>query len=771
MSSRLRAALSFVAAALVLSAQVVGAALPVEAAPGKRAPQRIAPAAATLPTAGERIPLSKLSEQTGNIRLVRTSSEHAVFVPVRARTKLRAAMLHLSLTNSVSLVGQRSALAVRLNDRTIQQISLKGDRPQTTLDIPIPVDRLEGAYNKLSFRVAQHYTNEECEDPFAPELWTEIDTTESYIRYEGEGAPLKPRLADLNLIFSPRDPGQGSLKLVFPLSQGIDDRVLWTGSLLSQGLALRYQYLPTSFQYEAARSAATGSVHLPTLDERSLVGGDSLLVGTRESLSPYLAPELAGKITGAFLGVYPLKADPAHVIVVVSGRTPQEVDLAASTFAFLDTPFPPTSETLVTDLKLPRWPDYAGSRNMLTNRRYTFAELGFKTQTLNGYIGEIGQLEFAVPPDLMPWENSKLVLHMHYAHGAGLRRDSVMNVSLNRQFSRAVPVDEPRGTVVDDYRIEMPMRSLQSGANVLSFAPKFLPMESGDCKPVLTDNLIMTLYEDSWIELPEVPHYVRMPNLSLLSRSGFPYTAKPDGLETMLWPVSKDPGTLSAAWTLMGRLAQTTGLPLFNATASFAPERPAQNVLMIGPADKLPASVRAASPLGEGRGTMIPNALAPLLGQPLSFFSSQPAARSETDSSARSAAAYHATWGDQLVGFQMESPFAPSRTVTAFAAGTGSQLQAGVQQLIHPKQWGAMHGSFVVWDWKSEQLSAQEPSTFFEVGKVSWLERISYLVGRYPWPTVAFLLGLVLLFAYAAHLVLLRRLHTVHGNGVQDARG
>lgn len=768
MSRRLRCCLSLLGAATLVLAQGAWALTPAAGAPHRARPHPLPPVAS--PVIGERVPLIKLSELTGNVRLMRTSSEHTIFVPVRARTKLRSAMLHLSLTNSVSLVNQRSALAVRLNDRTIRQVALRGDRPQTTLDIPIPVERLEGAYNKLSFRVAQHYTSEECEDPFAPELWTEIDTTDSYIRYDSEQAPLIPRLADLNLIFSPRDPGAGTLKLVFPASEGISDRTLWTGSLLSQGLALRYQYLPTSFQYEPARPGTSRSMALPGLDERSLVGGDSLLVGTRDALAPFLAPALAQRITGAFLGVYPLASDPSHVVLVVSGRNQLEVDLAASTFAFLDTPFPPTSETLVNQLNVPRWPDYAGSRNMLTNRRYTFKDLGFKTQTLNGYIGEIGQLDFSVPPDLMPWENTKLILHMHYAHGAGLRRDSVMNVSLNRQFSRAVSVDEARGSEVDDYRIEIPMRSLQSGGNVLSFAPKFLPLEGGDCKPVMTDNLIMTLFDDSWLELPEVPHFVRMPNLSLLSRSGFPYTAKPDGLETMLWPTSKDPATLSAAWTLMGRLAQTTGLPLFHATASFEPAAPTQNVLMVGPLDRLPARVRSASPLGAAKAsTLIPSSLSPLLGQPLSWFAARD--RSPTEPPAHSTAAFQTAWGDQLVGMQFESPYHPKRTLTAFTADSGPRLFAGIQQLIRPKQWGAMNGSFVLWDWKSDQVSAQDVSPSYDVGEVGWLERLSYLIGRYPWPTVAFLLGLALLVAYSIHLVLLRRLYTVHGHGVEDARG
>ena len=101
------------------------------------------------------------------IRLRYTSDEFTLYVPVSPRSKVKSALLHLQLTNSISLLRERSQLAVRLNGRVLAQVPLNPEQPESSVDIRLPVALLKPGYNQLVFSVAQHYTFR-CEDPSAP---------------------------------------------------------------------------------------------------------------------------------------------------------------------------------------------------------------------------------------------------------------------------------------------------------------------------------------------------------------------------------------------------------------------------------------------------------------------------------------------------------------------------------------------------------------------------------------------------------------------------
>ena len=122
--------------------------------------------------------LASLMPARQQIRLRYTADEFTLYVPVSPRSKVKSALLHLQLTNSISLIKERSQLVVRLNGRVLAQVPLNPAQPETSIDVRLPVALLKPGYNQLTFAVAQHYTLR-CEDPSAPELWTEIDTVTS----------------------------------------------------------------------------------------------------------------------------------------------------------------------------------------------------------------------------------------------------------------------------------------------------------------------------------------------------------------------------------------------------------------------------------------------------------------------------------------------------------------------------------------------------------------------------------------------------------------
>src|SRR5262245_45252917 len=120
-----------------------------------------------------RFPLSKFVAAAGPLRLRDASNEAKISLPLSSRLKPVSMELSLSLTNSIALVAAKSVLAVRFNDATLGQIRLDPNNPRATVKVNIPVDLLRPGYNTLALAVTQH-TADDCEDPEAPELWTEI---------------------------------------------------------------------------------------------------------------------------------------------------------------------------------------------------------------------------------------------------------------------------------------------------------------------------------------------------------------------------------------------------------------------------------------------------------------------------------------------------------------------------------------------------------------------------------------------------------------------
>ena len=131
-----------------------------------------------------------------------------------------------------------------------------------------------------------------------------------------------------------------------------------------------------------------------------------------------------------------------------------------------------------------------------------FEDFAFRTVTLRGMSAGRAELTFNVPADLFSGRDHDVELRLHIAHGAGMRGDSVLNLMLNGTFENVIHLDRAEGAVYRDYRVQIPLRSLRPGRNVLSFEPQLMPLVTGDCQAVQDENLLVTIFDDSTIEMP-----------------------------------------------------------------------------------------------------------------------------------------------------------------------------------------------------------------------------------------------------------------------------
>lgn len=755
-----------------------------------------AAAAEAAKTASASLTLASFMAASGPIRLRYTSDEFTLYIPVSPRSKVKSALLHLQLTNSISLLRERSQLAVRLNGRVLAQVALNPAQPEASVDIRLPIALLKPGYNQLTFSVAQHYTLR-CEDPSAPELWTEIDPVASTLTFDSDLMPLQPRLSDMARLFDPKLGGEQSLTIITASPAPMRDDQLEWGMLVAQGAALRLQYAPLRVRHEiAARSSAevrpgASTANFPGLKQDALQSSDSALIGTKAELEPYLAKRILDGISGSFLGVYALDADPRRFVLVVSGNTAAEVAQAARSFAFLNFPYPDTPSMLVSAIEYAALADYSGKNALTPNGIYRFSQLDFRSTTVRGAAAsslineehvQSLEVEVVMPADLFAHEDRNVGLILHFAYGAGLRRDSVLNIMLNDRFERAIALDQQSGVIYHKYRIEIPLRSFQPGVNKIRFAPRMMPLITGECQAIQTENLQLTLYEDSSLNMPNAAHFVSMPNLRLLVRTGFPYTVKTDGSAALVHVASNDSKTIAAAWMLIAKLAQRNGHPLHQLGISFSPpQQDNKDLIVVGITGKIEPKLLQGAPLEFGKFARIPYPIAAeraaaewprdWLERLLPGVSRPLAVGTEGDSGNKTVVVSQASeLVSHALAMQYRSPVASGRTATAVMAANEDVLLQGMTELIKPEIWNDLQGNVVIWNKGAESVSWQKAGGDYTVGEMSVPSRLEFYFSRYPWLWFIVLLALVVPLAWAT-VRMLRRFRLKNHPRAPERRG
>ncbi|HXV59083.1 MAG TPA: cellulose biosynthesis cyclic di-GMP-binding regulatory protein BcsB [Vicinamibacteria bacterium] len=674
----------------------------------------------------QEMPLGQFVEPDEVLRLRPHRSDAVVYLPISTRVEMERVTLHLEFTNSVSLLEDRSQLIVSLNGGILRQFRLSPDRPTVVEDIPLPPDLIRHGYNQLRFHAVQHYANQ-CEDGTAHELWTQIDLNASSVRLEGRMRPVETKFSELSSLFDRRLWGSYEIDLVTATADLEDIHLRW-GSLISQGASLLLDYVPLKVHW------------VPRFLRDQSAARDAVLFGTKAELAPILGPARTDRITGPYLALSPLGDEGTRFLLVVSGTDEADVTLAATAFAFLDFPFPDASEIEITDVEVSPIASYSAHASLREGQKYDFAELGLETISFHGLSSKPAELTVWLPPDLFSPGPEQVELILHLAYGAALRSDSVLNITLNGRFENAIFLDDPRGGVFWDYRIKIPLRSFKAGKNLIEFEPHMMPWVSAECAPIQEGNLRLTLFDDSTLSLPDATHLVSMPDLSLLSRTGFPYVTDAEGSSLSLRLLSREPGAVESAWMLLGKLAQIVTFPLLDSRVSFGPMNDYRNLLIVGTEEQLDLELLASAPLQLGELTRVPH---PIVEQPRSVATdSGPvmkwtervwAKESDGRTIGPTARVSHSGGlGRYRALYQFESPDRDGATITVFAAASSDDLSRGMSHLVEPSFWSHLAGDLVLWMDTPDSIRSQQAGPLYQAGDRSPIARTSHLFSHRP---------------------------------------
>lgn len=715
-------------------------------------------AAASFASAGNKTYRSSLDKLNphGTLDLKCVSSSYKISFPVPERWTVRKAGLLLRYTNSSNLRGEVSQLSVRINDVPVGQVKLDPRKTEGEMSVNIPAARLENGYNTLTFSVVQHY-QDNCEQWDAPDLWTNLQFDRSFLELEYAERRVPAKLPEaLGFMFDPKALPAGEVNVV--LDKGSRESVLQAG-VAASGIARRFDYKKVGF------TASAGIVP----------GRDNILVGEKKFVEPLLSGLGAGfEVAGPMVKVVPLplgrdkeglpRFDRRRGLLVIAGRSPEELKTAARAAAEISFPFPGAGETIVKEVSLPDLPYYSGRGHIETGRKLTFRKLGLPPFTFRGIGNMTEDFSVRVPNDYLMRAGKYISLSLNFIYGPGLKEDSSLTVIVNDTIAQVINMANPAGERMEKYKLDIPAYLFTSGENKIRFIASLTP-KSQACELLMVDSYFLTVYNNSTFTFPKMPHLLELPRLELFADNAFPFGRLPGGGDVEILLPESGYDEIAAMFNLAGFISRKSGYPLYDMSLSVgAPEKRDRELLVIGRLDKLPEELADGMPValrnapGESE---VPNLSAKKWGTGPLF------------SLTRQIGALDTEYG-MLMG--MESPYVAGRSVLFFGAHSSAGVADLSRAVLDHDILGALNGTVAAVSFGSEasrRVASLDYGRKYWTGKDGRLSRFVYFMYVHPFMYYGSLIFLILvlsllLYFYlsgirARRLELARRRSPVHG--------
>lgn len=564
---RTRATLLFLSA---MTAPVAAQApTPFDMSPERKAPPATAvpaPQAPTVPAPAPVPPARRYLLQAPTLHLQGENVGQAWTFNLTPEQAASASKLDLGYTNALVVAPEASQIRVSINETEIvEQPVHASERPQQ-LSLSLPPGLLTPGANRIRIAVQQRHRTD-CTIDSTYELWTDIDAARTFLSFASPEANRMMRLEDIRAI-GVDEAGRSRFRLVAPaLGQS---NAATTLLKLAEGLALLGDAVNTSFSVSRAlpteQKPGDVVVIAATSDEmRTLTGladDTATTAGTARFIRLPGQNGAALAFTGADWTSIATVADQFLSMAVAAGATRGNV--ATTPTRTIDTPLIDGATSL------------------------TFASLGRPGEEFSGrrFATDIA---VAMPHDFYANAYGSATILLDAAYTAQVLPGSRINITVNGNLATTVPITASGGAVLRQYPIRVSMQHFRPGVNVIGLEAMLLTEADRTCAPGAPAEKTprFALFGTSRFTVPEFARLSLAPNLSATSGLGFPYAGS--AMPTAVHLGRNDEVTLSAAATLLGKLAQAGGRAISiqsgPATANSGP----LHALYIGTAATLPS--------------------------------------------------------------------------------------------------------------------------------------------------------------------------------------
>ena len=479
-----------------------------------------------------------------------------------------AATLTIGYKAAVVVAPELSRLRVSVNGRLVLDNPISASDHDERLSVRLPTGLLRAGANLFRIEGDQRHRTD-CTIASTYELWTEIDNGASALHFPSASVGRLRQLEDLSAI-SVDQRGVAHIRIIAPAL----GQTTITNSILR--LAQRAALLiGEPNQTIAVGDRATGATGASAL---------TAVIGTNADLRGVLQSEPVESASGPLVAFV---SDPLFgpSTLVVSGPTPLAVSQAVDSIAGpSETPVAERRQTLATS----RWfaPD-APLLDGAASRK--FSELGIYTQEFTGRRFRT-QFIVGMPADFYASAYGEANILLDAAYSGEVMPGSHLDVYVNDHITATTPITTMGGAILRHMPIRVLMTHFKPGPNVITFEALLNVAADQDCRigggAGKTSRFV--LFDTSEFVMPDYARIARLPDLAALMGTGFPYNRAQN--PTALVMNAADANAVSAAATLLGRMAVAAGRVIPTELASSAVSRD-RNAIFVVPAAQAPVEI------------------------------------------------------------------------------------------------------------------------------------------------------------------------------------
>jgi hypothetical protein len=346
----------------------------------------------------------------------------------------------------------------------------------------------------------------------------------------------EPDLSDLDAICGNSEKPL-PVHVCFPESADLTDVQVAQGAGVAEALALHAGYRPLLTSYSA----------------QIVPDQLNVIIGTLDHLHNFISEQEAKKITKGYVAIKRLpNSDKNGFALLVTGRSPDDVDSAILSIGFVQVQFPDLPATTIREVILP--------------------SIATFIRESPGY--------FRTDSDAQVTINLHYLMQERTFHSAGAIVVRINGHEILTTQSGARPADNGM-----ERALTFSVRMFEHGRNLLEVTTNGSPSASGS-------NDLLRLYGDSELVMPKLETGTKLPDLRIVRQTFYPFIGQPDGSDLAVLLTERDQETINATWTLLSRLAQAANTLFYAAQITFSKYDLRRHILVVGNYDHLPSVFR-----------------------------------------------------------------------------------------------------------------------------------------------------------------------------------
>lgn len=501
------------------------------------------------------VPLSRVLRGNGLALEVLPETELSFDLSLSRRMNVEGVSLELFTQGGYPIDAAEYLKKIRINGRGLTPEALELARERTT--------EFDGGVRVYipSLDAWEEGVRIEIPDPYL------LDVEASRITVGGKWLRVDLNLSMLNDLLREKGVIDPHMHYCFPGELAITPEVQELGSLVTQGLALRY----------------VDTMPAITVDTELSDSSDNIVIGKYDQVLPFLGDTPIESMDGAYLEIREHPKSPHRFLIIVSGADFDQIRDAACMLGLVWTPLPEASGFSLSDLQFPETPIHLVRGPMYPNQVYPFKDIGFRTRSARVGGDEAIEVEFRFSAEVPFHASQRLEMDLRLSQTSRTRQSVDLELLINGVSRRGKTFQLKPGPemTVDTWRI--PMSDFVPGLNRLTIIPQ--PQGGAD------NRLRISLDQTSRVRVPGPSSDVNFPDLGLLAVTAHPLANVPDGGHLQFMLAHPSESSAKALWLFAGEMAQISGTLLYNALYSDKVDETRNHLVAIGRLDLVKESL------------------------------------------------------------------------------------------------------------------------------------------------------------------------------------